>query len=61
MMETAVNSVEEILRECGVTQTSLSQREAEALDRDGYVVMTGVIDADWLEKFEGRVRERLCG
>lgn len=47
-MKPAVNSVEEILRECGVTQTSLSQREAEALDRDGYVVMTGVIDAHWL-------------
>ena len=50
MIETAVNSVEEILRECGVTPTTLSTREAEALDHDGYVVMTGVIDADLLER-----------
>ncbi len=50
MIETAVNSVEEILRECGVTQTSLSKREAESLDHDGYVVMTGVIDAAWLAR-----------
>jgi len=48
MIEGAVNSGEEILRECGVTQTSLSRREAESLDRDGYVVMAGVIDAHWL-------------
>jgi ectoine hydroxylase-related dioxygenase (phytanoyl-CoA dioxygenase family) len=48
MIETAVNSVEEILRECGVTETSLSLREAESLDHDGYTVMTGVIDAAWL-------------
>jgi ectoine hydroxylase-related dioxygenase (phytanoyl-CoA dioxygenase family) len=48
MMEIALNSIDDILRECGVTETTLSAREAEALDHDGYVVMTGVIDADWL-------------
>ena len=50
MIETVVNSVDVMLRECGVTQTTLSAREAEALDQDGYVVMTGVIDADWLAR-----------
>lgn len=48
MTEPAENSFEQILREFGVTDTSLSQREA--LDRDGYVVLSGVIDADLLER-----------
>lgn len=50
MIEPAANSIQEVLRECGVTDSTLSASEREALDRDGYVVMTGVIDANWLER-----------
>ncbi|HSB08177.1 MAG TPA: phytanoyl-CoA dioxygenase family protein [Blastocatellia bacterium] len=49
MLGTAVRSIDEVLRECGVTETSLLPREAEALDKDGYVVLPAVIDAPWLE------------
>ena len=49
MIATAVNSIDEVLRESGVTETTLSPRETEALDHDGYVVLPGVIDAGWLE------------
>jgi ectoine hydroxylase-related dioxygenase (phytanoyl-CoA dioxygenase family) len=40
--------VDEMLAQFGITQTTLSPHEMEALDRDGYVVLPGVIDEDWL-------------
>jgi len=52
--------VDEMLAQFGITQTTLSPHEREALDREGYVVLPGVIDADWLERltvmFESSVR-----
>ena len=50
MIEPVVNSIEAVLRERGVTESTLSASEREALDRDGYVLMSGVIDANWLER-----------
>lgn len=50
MIQVSENEIEEVLGECGVTQTTLAPSECEALDRDGYVVLTGVIDGDWLER-----------
>ena len=49
MIGTATDSIEDVLRECGVTDGTLSSREAEALDRDGYVLFPALIDGDWLE------------
>lgn len=40
----------EVLNECGVTEETLSLAEKESLDRLGYVVFTGVIDANWLAR-----------
>jgi ectoine hydroxylase-related dioxygenase (phytanoyl-CoA dioxygenase family) len=40
--------VDEMLAQFGVTETTLFSGERQALDRDGYVVLTGVIDPDWL-------------
>ncbi len=37
-----------MLIQAGITQTSLLPRERETLDRDGYIVLPDVIDADWL-------------
>lgn len=42
--------VDEMLAQFGITQTPLSPHEREALDRDGYVVLPGIIDADWLAR-----------
>lgn len=46
-----------MLAQFGITQTTLSPHERETLDRDGYVVLPGVIDADCLARlrtaFEG--------
>jgi hypothetical protein len=44
----AADSIEDILRACGVTASILSTSEREALDRDGYVLMTGVVDDNWM-------------
>lgn len=42
--------IDDVLAQCGVTQTTLSPHEREVLDREGYVVLPGVIDADWLAR-----------
>lgn len=39
-----------MLAQFGITETTLSPHEREALDRDGCVVLPGVIDAGWLER-----------
>lgn len=46
---TELNSIEQMLRECGVTESTLLPTEKEALDREGYVVFRNVVDADWLD------------
>ena len=41
---------DELLAQFDITQTPLSPHEREALDREGYVVLPGVVDVDWLEQ-----------
>jgi ectoine hydroxylase-related dioxygenase (phytanoyl-CoA dioxygenase family) len=45
-----VTGTEDALRQCGVTDKTLAPREKEALDRLGYLVLTDIIDEDWLEE-----------
>ena len=47
---TAVGGIEGVLRQCGVTDTTLAPREKDALDRVGYIVLHDVIDRDWLAR-----------
>ena len=42
--------IDDVLAQCGATETTLSPHEREALDREGYVVMAGVIDPKWIER-----------
>ena len=44
------NSIEEVLGASGVAGSILSTGEREALDRDGYILMAGVVDANWLRR-----------
>lgn len=60
MIHAGANEIEDILEQCGVTETTLAPEEKEALDQDGYVVLAGVIDADWLERLRSAF-ERACG
>jgi ectoine hydroxylase-related dioxygenase (phytanoyl-CoA dioxygenase family) len=48
--EMTLSGIEDVFRECGVTETTLSPAEKESLDRLGYVVLPGVIDAGWLAR-----------
>jgi ectoine hydroxylase-related dioxygenase (phytanoyl-CoA dioxygenase family) len=50
MIEAAMSGIEEALRECGVTETTLQPGEKDALDRHGYLVMPDVVDADGLHR-----------
>jgi ectoine hydroxylase-related dioxygenase (phytanoyl-CoA dioxygenase family) len=45
-----IYSINDALRECGVTETTLTVEEKEALDKDGYTVLTDIIDAQWLDR-----------
>jgi len=49
-MTARLNGIEEALKECGVTDATLSPAEKESLDRRGYVVLAGVVGPDWLAK-----------
>ena len=43
-----VDSVEQILKEVGVTESILAADELQALDRDGYIIPSGLIDSEGL-------------
>lgn len=45
-----MNTIERILSESGGAQSPLSEIELGALDRDGYIVLHNLIDADWLKR-----------
>src|SRR5215468_5741433 len=49
-MTERLNGIEEALKECGVTDATLSPAEKESLDRRGYVVLAGVVGPDWLTR-----------
>jgi ectoine hydroxylase-related dioxygenase (phytanoyl-CoA dioxygenase family) len=50
MIETpTINTIEDVLRQSGVTDKTLTNREKELLDRYGYLVLPNVIDDDWLD------------
>src|SRR5262245_14642578 len=46
----AGSGIEDALRQCGVAERTLGPREKDALDRFGYVVLPGVVDAAWLAR-----------
>jgi ectoine hydroxylase-related dioxygenase (phytanoyl-CoA dioxygenase family) len=48
--ETVVNGIEDALRQCGATETTLSQGEKDALDQHGYLVLPDVVDATGLDR-----------
>lgn len=49
-MKTAtINTIEEALREAGVTDKTLTSAEKKALDEQGYLVLTETIDRKWLK------------
>lgn len=48
MKEAGLSRFENALADCGVTESTLTAREKEALDREGYVIFRDVIAWDWL-------------
>jgi ectoine hydroxylase-related dioxygenase (phytanoyl-CoA dioxygenase family) len=45
-----IESIEEALKELGATPDILSEVEKEALDQQGYVLLPGIIEEQWLEE-----------
>jgi ectoine hydroxylase-related dioxygenase (phytanoyl-CoA dioxygenase family) len=54
-----VNGIEDALRQCGVTETTLAPAERDALDRLGYLVLPDVIDPEWLVRLRAAVEAAL--
>jgi ectoine hydroxylase-related dioxygenase (phytanoyl-CoA dioxygenase family) len=46
--------IDNALAELGVTADTLTDAERRALDDDGYVILPGVIDAEWLDAMRDR-------
>src|SRR5215510_12629646 len=49
-MTSTLSGIEDVFKECGVTEATLSPAEKESLDRLGYVVLPDVIDSGWLTR-----------
>ena len=60
MVQVSTNDFDVVLNQCGVTDTTLAPVERQALDRDGYVVLTNLIDGDWLAGLRAAF-ENACG
>ncbi|HKQ73379.1 MAG TPA: phytanoyl-CoA dioxygenase family protein [Blastocatellia bacterium] len=61
-----LSGIEDVLNECGVTETTLAPAEKESLDRRGYVILPDVIEGGWLARlrtaFENAIgKERTTG
>ena len=50
LVENRATSIEEALAQLGVTENTLSEAEKEALDRDGFLLLPGLIEPEWLEQ-----------
>src|SRR5437773_397004 len=55
-----MNGIEDALSQCGVTETTLTRGEKEALDHHGYLVLPAVVDATWLDRLRAAF-ERTIG
>jgi len=42
--------IQEALKQLGVTENTLTEKEKETLDREGYIVFENIIDPVWLEE-----------
>jgi ectoine hydroxylase-related dioxygenase (phytanoyl-CoA dioxygenase family) len=49
-MAATLSDIEDVLKESGVTDATLSPTEKESLDKLGYVVLPDVVDAGWLAR-----------
>lgn len=58
---TATNQIDEALKQYGVTETTLALGERAALDRDGYVGLTGIVNAEWLEGLRAAFEKSCAG
>ncbi len=49
-MPGATIEIEDVLRQCDVTETTLSADEKDQIDRLGFIVLSNVMDAGWLAR-----------
>jgi ectoine hydroxylase-related dioxygenase (phytanoyl-CoA dioxygenase family) len=61
MVEASFNAIEDVLRDCGVTDATLAPRDREALDRAGYVLFPALINADWLKRLRAGFEAAFAG
>lgn len=58
MRTSTISNVDELFEAVGVTNKTLSMAEKEALDKQGYLIVQGLLDKKWLEQLRAEF-ERL--
>lgn len=53
--------IEDVLRDCNVTEATLSAAEKESIDKIGYVVTPDAIDAGWLARLRTAFERAAAG
>jgi ectoine hydroxylase-related dioxygenase (phytanoyl-CoA dioxygenase family) len=60
LVEHKIGNIEEALQQLDVTGNSLSEAEKQSLDRLGYVLLPGIIDAQWLDQLRQAYEELMA-
>lgn len=55
-----IGSIEEALKQLGVTENSLSEAEKQSLDRQGYVLVPDMLDSHWLDQLRQAYEELMA-
>lgn len=50
LVDQKITNIEDALRQLGVTGNTLSEAEKDSLDRNGFVLLPGLIEPSWLEE-----------
>lgn len=57
LSSTEPGNTDQALHDLGVTDDDLTAEQAAALDRDGYLVLRGIVDDEWLQQLRDRLAE----
>lgn len=60
LVDHKIGNIEEAIKQLGVTENSLSEAEKQSLDRQGYVLLPGIIEPEWLNRLRQAYEELMA-
>src|SRR4051812_7945917 len=60
LVDHKIGSIEEAIRQLGVTENTLSDAEKQALDEQGFVLLPGIIEPEWLDRLRQTYEELMA-